>query len=1305
MTDFAHLGFRVDSSQLKQGETALKGVERQSVKTAAAAKGVEAGFRKSSAAARTFSQRSSVSGAHVANLTAQMNDIGVMLAAGQSPLLLATQQGTQITQVFQQMNTTGTGTLRALGSAFMAMISPVSLVTIGVIAGGAALAQWGIRAITAGRDTRDLSDIIDEVNDSFGAMKSAIELATKPLEDLIERFGDGTEAVIEWQTQLAKLERIETLSAARSALAGIAEETKDANASTGIWTASFNMQLGMMEPMLERLDTSLADIAARADTVGSSTEGMLGLYEEMHTAVVALQGPMEDWTDEQREAFRPLLETLTVLQEMVQAEKMLGEAAEETAGQTAKQLADAEKLLENLKRRREIAEVNMKFGRESAQASELQRRHERETLTQQAQRLGVSERTAAIMQMELTAAQAMESAERHRKRQKELQAELDEDALRRAEAQAKLEERRRLFMDSTNMIMQGQIAIAEASLLYGRDSIQVRELELDLATKLYEAELDRLEITGSHKREMIGQYRSLQRYNLALKQQQPIIRAQLRTVNSIAKAWSDWITDGAKDFKTFTNQIRQTFKKLLADMLTTMLKNQILIPLGIASGLLSGAAANAMMGGTFVPGSGMAGSLLTAGAGGAGSALGLGLAGGAAGGWLSGLFGSFGGTGMLAGAPVTVAGTGLLGGLGASLGGGLGGMFNVGANAALAGGGIGATLGALVPPLAITALVAAIVSKISAFDKGGGIVRRSVDLEFSREGLAARRIGHWENKRILGSDRHGIVDEGELDLGGMASGWSSLTEEMANAADALGLNGDAVRNYSRTVRRSADEFGTAELAQKTLEEQIQAQADLMARAAQTTRDYNDAMAARAEYVAEHGEPESWEEWTRGHQEWRASMDAANRATMLSSEEILKLGASLTGVNSIMTTLNHTMFTSSIAGAEMSQALIEQFGTFENFAQLSNRFYAQYYDETERAAKSQVQLNEALSTLGLTLPDTLAGYRSLVEGQDVTTEAGREAYAALLTLSNQFAELQASLTSFTEEQKAAFALYLEAERELAKARKEGGAEAYNETLLTVRERLALATKSTIDAEGALVSVREYNARLAQEIIDQAAAAGEELVSPGEYDARVAREAMEAAGEAARAAGELADAATDSQAAYDSIRERAREAAAAELQYTENRLAAQLAAAAVFDTLTTAEGELFDARQSVVDQNVLVTDSYVGLADALAGMVEPIEAVMTTIGELGVARLALSETTGLATAAENALASSRAAAATAAAAAAAAAQTSAANSRELIDAVKQGNLDMLVTLEDLLEEQTRTNLAPKQQTVPQNGDMNG
>ncbi|MGK9336074.1 phage tail length tape measure family protein [Sinorhizobium meliloti] len=81
---------------------------------------------------------------HVGNLAAQFQDIGVSAAMSMSPMQIALQQGTQISAVLGPMG--AAGAVKALGQAFLTVISPVSLVTIAIVglaAAGLQMVDWG----------------------------------------------------------------------------------------------------------------------------------------------------------------------------------------------------------------------------------------------------------------------------------------------------------------------------------------------------------------------------------------------------------------------------------------------------------------------------------------------------------------------------------------------------------------------------------------------------------------------------------------------------------------------------------------------------------------------------------------------------------------------------------------------------------------------------------------------------------------------------------------------------------------------------------------------------------------------------------------------------------------------------------------------------------------------------------------------------------------------------------------------------------------------------------------------------------
>src|SRR5690606_14274693 len=72
------------------------------------------------------------------NIAAQFQDIGVTAAMGMNPLLIALQQGTQLSMAFA-------GGLKGLLPALMMLISPTALLTIGIVAlvaAGLQMVNW-----------------------------------------------------------------------------------------------------------------------------------------------------------------------------------------------------------------------------------------------------------------------------------------------------------------------------------------------------------------------------------------------------------------------------------------------------------------------------------------------------------------------------------------------------------------------------------------------------------------------------------------------------------------------------------------------------------------------------------------------------------------------------------------------------------------------------------------------------------------------------------------------------------------------------------------------------------------------------------------------------------------------------------------------------------------------------------------------------------------------------------------------------------------------------------------------------------
>ena len=140
--------------------------------------------RASAVAARELVTANSQAAGATGNLVAQFNDIGMMMAAGQNPLQLAIQQGSQITQVIGPMGAAGAA--KALGGAFLGMLNPISLVTMGVIAGSAALVQW---ATSGGEAAASLDDQMKNLVASIDQYQQFALTAASSTAELSGKFG------------------------------------------------------------------------------------------------------------------------------------------------------------------------------------------------------------------------------------------------------------------------------------------------------------------------------------------------------------------------------------------------------------------------------------------------------------------------------------------------------------------------------------------------------------------------------------------------------------------------------------------------------------------------------------------------------------------------------------------------------------------------------------------------------------------------------------------------------------------------------------------------------------------------------------------------------------------------------------------------------------------------------------------------------------------------------------------------------------------------------------------------------------
>lgn len=233
----------------------------------------------------------------VGNLTAVFNDIGMMMAAGQNPLQLAVQKGTQITQVIGPMGAAGAA--RALGSAFLGMLNPVSLITMAAIAAGAAFTQW---LTSADEKAKSLDDAVGDLSAATDAYRDALDRALTPMWKLRQEFGDQAEAVRALYDAQAVLARLTALDKMEESLQSVGTEFENlTDRLAGIDAVRFQGAAGdevtfVLQRQLRRLQEEFglteeqARLTARviADVSASISKGPAEQATALDAAVQAL---------------------------------------------------------------------------------------------------------------------------------------------------------------------------------------------------------------------------------------------------------------------------------------------------------------------------------------------------------------------------------------------------------------------------------------------------------------------------------------------------------------------------------------------------------------------------------------------------------------------------------------------------------------------------------------------------------------------------------------------------------------------------------------------------------------------------------------------------------------------------------------------------------------------------------------------------------------------------------------------------------------------------------------------------------
>lgn len=410
--------------------------------------------------------------AHVANLGFQANDIFMMMAAGQNPMMLAIQQGTQVAQVFGQMRASGQSLGAGIKSALLGMVNPLSLVTMGVIALGA----WAVQSFMgAGEEALAFEDRLQAMAQSLDRVREHVRLLAD--QNLAQRFGSMTREARDLTAALLQLDQAAALREMRATLeATLTESVKPSfwqnfgNALSQSQTPGVYADVDLEAANFEKLGSALPYDEFnrfRAEIDALAKQGDVEAVTQKIADLISAMAGGKAFSDMGEDAQTLVAQLAAVALKTAELEGWLNGSAQKAAGE-----ARARDAIAAAERENELAYARLAYGEQSAQARAVEAQQQRDLLEIEIARQNIDP------QGDDANRQRIALAERQRL------------------AEAEVAEGRRQAADEMLAQFAAEARVNELSAKWGADSLEVAYARASAEREVYAAQLEAQGITG-----------------------------------------------------------------------------------------------------------------------------------------------------------------------------------------------------------------------------------------------------------------------------------------------------------------------------------------------------------------------------------------------------------------------------------------------------------------------------------------------------------------------------------------------------------------------------------------------------------------------------------------------------------------------------------------------------------------------------------------------------------------------------------------------------------------------------------------
>lgn len=125
------------------------------------------------------------------------------------------------------------------------------------------------------------------------------------------------------------------------------------------------------------------------------------------------------------------------------------------------------------------------------------------------------------------------------------------------------------------------------------------------------------------------------------------------------------------------------------------------------------------------------------------------------------------------------------------------------------------------------------------------------------------------------------------------------------------------------------------------------------------------------------------------------------------QTIARVSAAISGVNDVLRSIGVAAIEASVQGGQAAVALQDMFGGQGGLQQAAGSYLQNFFSEAEQKDLARAGIGRVLDQFGLAVPATRDAFRDLVSAQDLATDSGRKAFAALMSVADAFAAVTES----------------------------------------------------------------------------------------------------------------------------------------------------------------------------------------------------------------------------------------------------------------------------------------------------------